>query len=70
MTIKRATIRAWNSGAHTATLQLSGSINLYLVGVATARNILSADMIVGRKCAVLFFDETNQADAVIIAVYT
>ena len=70
MNIRRGTLKAWDSGAHTATVQLSGSLGVYLVGVATARNILSADMVVDRKVAVLFFDATNQADAVIIAVYT
>jgi len=38
--------------------------------VAVARNIPSAEMTVGRKVAVVFFDEHNVKEAVLIAVYT
>ncbi len=69
MNIRRGVITAWDSGSHTATVQISGSLAVYLTGVVTAKNILTGDMIVGRKVAVLFFDATNQTDAVIIAVY-
>jgi hypothetical protein len=45
-------------------------MGVWLEGVAVARNIAEAEMVSGRDCAVLFFDEANPNDAVVIAVYT
>ncbi|MFH0847576.1 MAG: hypothetical protein V1894_05960 [Chloroflexota bacterium] len=42
----------------------------YLDGVSVARNIASSEMTTGRKVAVVFFDESNAREAVVIAVYT
>ena len=55
---------------NTATIQLIGSYKAYLEGVAVARNIPAADMALGRKLAVNFFDEHNPKEAIIVAVYT
>jgi len=38
--------------------------------VPVARNIASAELVVGRRCALLFFDDPNPQDAVVVAVYT
>jgi hypothetical protein len=54
----------------TATVQLAGSHKVYLEGVAVARNLPAAEMALGRRVAVIFFDEHNARDAVVIAVYT
>jgi len=35
-----------------------------------ARNLPAAEMAVGRKLAVVFFDEHNAREAVVVAVYT
>ncbi len=66
---KRAVLKAWYSATYTATVQIAGSGKAYLENVAVARNIPSAEMVVGRKLAVLFFDKSNPSDAVVIAVY-
>ena len=63
-------LKAWNAGAYVADVQLTGSLTLWLKSVPTSRGIPSAEMVVGRKVAVLLLDQTNPADAVIIAVYT
>jgi hypothetical protein len=70
MIIKKAILKAWYSGTFTATVQISGSGKSYLEGVAVARNIPSAEMVSGRRVAVLFQDKSNPADAVVIAVYS
>ena len=54
----------------TATLQLSGSYKAYLEDVAVSRDISASQMVVGRKLAVIFFDEHNPKEAVVVAVYT
>ncbi|HEX5479029.1 MAG TPA: hypothetical protein VFY79_04850 [Dehalococcoidia bacterium] len=63
-------LKAFDSGTYMATVQLTGSLTLWLSGVPTSRAIASADMVTGRKVAVLLFDPTNPADAVVAAVYT
>jgi len=70
MTIKKAVLRSFDSTSYTATVQLSGSDKSYLEAVTVARNLPSAEMLVGRHTAVLFFDENMAGEAVVIAVYT
>jgi hypothetical protein len=70
MRLKKALLRSFNSGNYTATVQLAGSYKVYLEDIAVARNIPSAEMTTGRKTAVLFFDEHNPKEAVVIAVYS
>ena len=63
-------LKSFNSGAYTATVQLASSYKVYLEDVAVARNLPSAEMVTDRKVAVVFFDEHNAKEAVVIAVYT
>jgi hypothetical protein len=63
-------LKAFNGGSFLATVQLTGSLTTWLQSVPVSRAIAAADMVVGRKVAVLFFDPTNPADAVVTAVYT
>jgi len=63
-------LKSFNSGAYTATVQLASSYKVYLEDVAVARNLPVAEMTVGRKVAVVFFDEHNVKEAVLVAVYT
>ena len=70
MRLKKAMLRSFNSGNYTAVVQLVGSYKVYLEDVAVARNLPSVEMIVGRKVAVIFFDENNPKEAVVAAVYT
>ncbi len=69
MRLRKAILKGFNSGSYTATVQLAGSYKVYLEDVAVARNIPSAEMTNGRKVAVVFFDEYNPKEAVIVAVY-
>jgi hypothetical protein len=69
MTVHKATIKSFDSGAYTATVQIAGSLSTYLSAVKVARNIASGEMTAGRSCAVLFFDGGNPAGAVVIAVW-
>jgi len=70
MKLRKAVLKSFNSGNYTATVQLAGSYKVYLEDVAVARNLSAAEMITGRKTAVLFFDEYNPKEAVVVAVYT
>jgi len=70
MRMKKGVLRNFNSSAYTATVQLAGSYKVYLEDVTVARNLPSAEMTVGRKVAVILFDEHNPKEAVVVAVYT
>jgi len=70
MSSRKGILKSFNSGDYTATVQLASSYKVYLEGVTVARNIPTADMIAGRKVAVVFFDEHNAKEAVVVAVYT
>ncbi|MFC2001803.1 hypothetical protein ACFLUZ_04790 [Chloroflexota bacterium] len=70
MRLRKAVLRSFNSGDYTATVQVASSFKVYLEDVTVARNLPSADMIAGRKVAVVFFDEHNPKEAVVVAVYT
>ena len=70
MSLRKAILKSFNSGDYKATVQLASSHKVYLEGVAVARNIPAVEMALGRKVAVIFFDEHNAKEAVVIAVYT
>jgi len=70
MRLKKGVLKSFNAGNYTATIQLASSYKVYLEDISVARNIPSAEMIAGRKVAVVFFDENNPKEAVVVAVYT
>ncbi len=70
MEVRKGTIKGFDSVSYKATVQVAGSLSVWLEGVAVARNIPPSEMIAERRCALIFFDETNPEDAVLVAVYT
>ncbi len=70
MSLRKGILKSFSSGDYTATVQLASSYKVYLEGIAVARNIPAAEMTLGRKVAVVFFDEHNAKEAVVVAVYT
>jgi hypothetical protein len=70
MEIKHGTLRAFDSGTYKATVEVAGSIAVWLAGVPVARNIASAELTAGRNVAVVFFDASNPNDGVVYAVWT
>jgi hypothetical protein len=70
MSAKKGILKSFNSGDYTATVQLTGSDKVYLEGITVARNIPAVEMTAGRKVAVVFFDEHDSNEAVVVAVYT
>ena len=70
MSVRKGVLKVFNSGNYTATVQLTGSYKVYVEDVAVARNIPAAEMTVGRKVAVIFFDEHNAKEAAVVAVYS
>jgi len=68
--IRQGVIKAWDNVNWLATVQLTGSLQLWLTSVPVSRSIASVEMSVGRKVGVALFDPSNHTDAVVFAVYT
>ncbi len=68
--VRDGILRAWNAGAYTADVQLTGSLPVYMTGVTVSRGLPAAEMTLGRRCAIALFDDSsNPLTAVIFAVY-
>lgn len=68
--MRKGILQSFSSSNYTATVQLTGSHKVYLEDITVARNLPSSEMTAGRKVAVIFFDEYNPREAVVVAVYT
>ena len=68
--LRQGTLKAFDNTTWQATVQLTGSLQLWLRAVPVSRSLAAVEMVVGRKVAVALFDPTNQADAVVTAVWT
>ena len=70
MSIRKGILKSFNGGNYTATIQLAGSLKVYLGEITVARNLPPEEMVAGRKVVVVFFDQHNAREAVVVAVYT
>lgn len=68
--IRPGLLKAFDNVNWLATVQVTGSLQIWLNSVPVARNIAAAEMIVGRKVVVALYDPANGADAVVLAVHT
>ncbi|MFP3898200.1 MAG: hypothetical protein ACLFVD_02705 [Dehalococcoidia bacterium] len=62
-------LKGFDSGTHTAEVQLVSSTSTYFDAVPVARNIAAGEMVAGRH-VILALPRHNPRDAVIIAVFT
>lgn len=69
MLIKRGLLQSFNPTTYTASVLLFEATSFALAGVPVANSIDGTSAVVGSLCAVLFFDEHNLQDAVIIATF-
>lgn len=67
--IRRGILQSFDNNTYTATVLIVEATNYVLSSVPIATSVDGTSAISGANCAVLFFDESNHADAVIIAVY-
>ncbi len=70
MTLKKGALIDFNPAEYTATVQLAGSYTSYLEDVAVARHLSEAEMVAGQQLVIVFFDDHNAKEAVVVAVYT
>ncbi len=67
-TLKRATIRSYNPATHRASVQPADSLPTFLTALPVATDIPAAEVVAGRECAVLMFDD-NPDNAVVVTVH-
>lgn len=70
MKLHKGVLKSFNPAEYTAVVRMSGSYKVYLEGIRVARNIPAGEMVAGRSAAVLFFDDSNATEAVVLGVYT
>lgn len=69
MNIKRGIIQAFDPVTYTASVLLFEATSFFLTGVPVSNVFDGTSALVGSLCAVLFFDEQNPQDAVVIAAF-
>ena len=69
MQIKRGLLQSFDPKTYTASVLLFEATSFALSNVPVANSIDGTSAVVGGLCAVLFFDEHNPQDAVIIATF-
>ena len=69
MELRCGIVKAFDANSYKATVQVVGSLSVWLEGLAVSRDIPEVEMVTGRSCAMMFFDETNPNDAVLVAVW-
>jgi hypothetical protein len=68
-TIKRGILQSFDATTYTASVLILEATSAFLTGVPVATHLDGTSAQVGAYCAVLFFDEQNIDDAVVLAVY-
>ena len=70
MTTLKGILKAFDSGTYTATVQVQGSLSVWLENVPVNRGLPIAEMVAGRNVSVQFHEAGNPDDAVVVAVWT
>src|SRR5579884_909045 len=69
MIIKRGIIQAFSPASYSASVLLFEATSAFLQNVPVSNAIDGSSGLLGALCAVLFFDEQNPQDAVVIATF-
>ena len=69
MIIKRGIIQSFSSSTYTASVLLFEATSYFLPGIPVSNTLDGTSGLAGALCAVLFFDEQNPQDAVVIATF-
>jgi len=69
MIIKRGIVQSFSASTYTASVLLFEATSHFLAGLPVSNTLDGTSGLVGALCAVLFFDEQNPQDAVVIATF-
>lgn len=68
--VRPGVIQAFDGSSYTATVQIRGSLLVWLEKVPVAKHLPAAHLVAGARCGVVFFDESNPADACVAFLYS
>lgn len=68
-TITRGIIKAYDAGSHRASVQLAGSLAVWLDSLPVSDALEPPELVAGRECGVLFFSEDDPEDACVVSVH-
>ncbi len=66
--VKQGILKTFNAVDYLATIQLIGSLSMWLSNVPVSRGIASGEMIAGRTVYVLFTESSTPSDGMIVGV--
>ena len=67
--IERATLEAFDTTTHLATVRFAGSLTSVVTGVPVSRAIPAGALVTGRRVAVALFDPGHPLDAMVVGVH-
>src|SRR5579885_1332429 len=67
--IRRGILTSFNPGTYTANVLLVEATSAFLQGIPVACHLDGTSAQINAMCAILFFDEQNPTDAVVLAIY-
>ncbi|MEO8458250.1 MAG: hypothetical protein ABI559_10595 [Chloroflexota bacterium] len=67
--ISRGLIKSYDSATHSASVQIAGSLAVWLDAVPVSDAIAPADVVTGRECGVIFFADDNPMDAAVVTIH-
>lgn len=67
--IVRGILKAFDAPTYQATVLVLGATQQNVSGLPVNRGLAETALVVGRRVALLMFDETNPRDGVVLAVY-
>ncbi|HVP05922.1 MAG TPA: hypothetical protein VMT90_09630, partial [Dehalococcoidia bacterium] len=68
-TITRGIIKSYDSGSHHASVQLAGSLAVWLDSLPVSDAIEPPEVVAGRECGVLFFTDDDPTDACVVSIH-
>lgn len=66
--VERGTLVAFSAGDYTATVRFAGSLSAVVTGVPVSRGIASAELLPGRRLAIVTFDAAP-SEAMVVGVW-
>lgn len=67
--IHKGILKSYDSGTHKASVQIIGSLSLWLDNIPVSQSLAAAEMVAGRSVAVLSLDPGNPADCFVVGLW-
>ncbi len=68
-TLKRGVIKSYTVSTHKATVQIAGSLSVWLASLPVATDVSPAEVVAGRECTVVLFTDDSPDDGVVATIH-